>query len=274
MGLVLSSCPEKEKRLMHKIFATAMLGAMLGAAQTQAPAQPTAAELLQKGIFAQETAGDLEGAAKIYRQIVDSHPIQREIAAQAQYRLGMTLLQKGDASLAAQEIQRLAWDFPDYKDLIAASKTANAAPHAITFQSGVFRPGPGDSSTAEADLAKKAKAVLEDLAKKMVMDATRDAEFDFTKSIVVSGTVKQVQFINPISWLILNPAVEGAPGYRISLASPNDLYHGGWQAQTVKAGDQVIVTGAPALDGTSTMQATSVSANGNVIFTRSTSATK
>lgn len=107
---------------MHKIFATVILSAMVAVGQSQTQAQPTAAELLQKGIYAQETAGDLDGAIKIYHQIVDSHPVQREIAAQAQYRLGMTLLEKGEAAAASQEIQRLGWDFPDYKDLVAASR--------------------------------------------------------------------------------------------------------------------------------------------------------
>jgi len=106
---------------MHKTFAAVILSAALTFAQSQ----PTAAELLQKGIYAQETAGDLDGAIKIYHQIVDSHPTQREIAAQAQYRLGMTLLEKGDAAAASQEIQRLGWDFPDYRDLVAATKTGS-----------------------------------------------------------------------------------------------------------------------------------------------------
>ena len=117
-------------------------------------------------------------------------------------------------------------------------------------------------------------AEAEDRAKKLTLDANRDAQFDFTKSDTVTRTVKQVEFINPVSWLVLNPQFDGAPAYRIALAAPNTLYQGGWQAQTVKPGDQVIVTGAPARDGTSTMQATSVSLNGAVIFTRSATATK
>jgi outer membrane protein assembly factor BamD (BamD/ComL family) len=112
---------------MRKIVATTILGAMFAAAQTQPSPQPTAAELLQKGIYTQETAGDLDGAIKIYRQIVDSHPAQREIGAQAQYRLGLTLLAKGDANNASEEIQRLGRDFPDYKELIA-SGTNTVAP--------------------------------------------------------------------------------------------------------------------------------------------------
>jgi tetratricopeptide (TPR) repeat protein len=232
---------------MHKIFATVILGAMLAAGQNQAQTQPTAAELLQKGIYAQETAGDLDGAIKIYHQIVDSHQAQREIAAQAQYRLGTTLLEKGDAAAASQEIQRLGWDFPDYKDLIASAKNASGATIRvpITFY----------SSLKEA----------EDLAKLTALKANHDAEFDFTKSTTVTGTVTQIQMMNPNAWLTLALATP----MRVSLASPDALAAGGWNKGTVKLGDQVTVTGAPALDGSSTMQATSVSANGAVLFTRS-----
>ena len=60
-------------------------------------AQP-ASQLLERGIYAQQVAGDLDGAIKIYRQIVASNPPQREYAAQAQYLLVQALLQKGDAS--------------------------------------------------------------------------------------------------------------------------------------------------------------------------------
>jgi hypothetical protein len=247
---------------MHKIFGMVILAVALAAGQTPAQTQPTAAELLQKGIYAQETAGDLDGAIKIYRQIVDSHPIQREIAAQAQYRLGMTLLDKGDAAAASQEIQRLGWDFPDYKELIASAKAASG-----TLKTFALYARPADPAANHAEKFYVANG-------EVFVAANHDAEFDFTKSVTVTGTVTQVQFMNPISWLTLNPPSDGAPAYRVSLASPNTLSQGGWQRATAKPGDQIIVTGAPALDGTSTMQATSVSANGAVIFTRSPTATK
>ena len=247
---------------MHKTFAATVLGAMLAAAQTQAPAQSTAAELLQKGIYAQEIAGDLDGAIKIYHQIVDSHPIQREIAAQAQYRLGLTLLAKGDAALASQEIQRLGWDFPDYKELIAASKNASDALKTFTLYTRPADPAAGNSGRFYVANGEIFVAV------------NHDAEFDFTKSVTVTGTVKQVQFINPYSWLTVNSNGNADMPYRISLASPNTLAAGGWNRDTVKLGDQVVVTGAPALDGTAILQATSVSLNGTVLFTRSATATK
>ena len=91
---------------------------------------------------------------------------------------------------------------------------------------------------------------------------------------MVTGTVKQMQFLNPVSWLVLSPLSDEGKLYQIALDSPDALTHGGWPAQSVSAGDRVTVTGAPAIDGSSKMQATSVSANGTVIFTRSSAATK
>jgi hypothetical protein len=242
-----------------KTFALAASAAFLTiTAATQGQTQPTTAELLQKGIYAQETVGDLDGAVKIYRQIVDSHPTQREIAAQAQYRLGLTLLQKGDATTAAQEIQRLAWDFPDYKDLISSAMSARGAAPARTI---IFRSmGAGPQ-----------QATIQFIAG---TQQPHDAEFDFTKSVTVTGTVEQVQILNPYSWLTVNPvSVSGPmplqPPIRVSLDSPSTLARAGWSKNTVNAGDPVTIIGVPALDGSSAIQATSVSANGRVLFSRS-----
>lgn len=85
----------------------------------------TAAEQLQKGIFTQETTGDLDGAITIYRQIVDSGSSPRDVAAQAQYRLAQALLQKGDLSNAAGEFEKLARNYADYGALV--SNLANSA---------------------------------------------------------------------------------------------------------------------------------------------------
>src|SRR5579864_3316121 len=75
----------------------------------------TAAELLQKGIYTQETAGDLDGAIQIFRQIVSSSPTQHEIAAEAQFRLAQALVRKGDLTGAALEYQKLARDYSEYQ---------------------------------------------------------------------------------------------------------------------------------------------------------------
>ena len=260
---------------MHKIFVTAILGATLAAAQTPTqttPAQPTAAELLQKGIYAQETAGDLDAAIKIYRQIADSHPTQREIGAQAQYRLGLTLLAKGDAAGASQEIQRLGWDYPDYKDLIAAAKAASGTEPQFITHRGV--PGSLEEHQFKIELDRKTAETAAALGLAKLVAQQHDVEFDFTKYVTMRGKVLNVVLSNPYSWLFVNYNGNVDTPMRVSLASRDTLFQGGWTYQAVKAGDEVVFTGAPALDGSATMQATSVSVNGSVIFTRSATATK
>jgi tetratricopeptide (TPR) repeat protein len=277
---------------MHKSFAMAIVGAMLAAAQTPAQTEPTAAELLQKGIYAQETAGDLDGAIKIYRQIVDSHPIQREIAAQAQYRLGLTLLAKGDAGNASQEIQRLGWDFPDYKDLIAASKNASATPPA---REGVFgRGGRGGQAAApdngagnwvtvpqfvisgrlnEAFTADLREAQAKDLAARdaFVLEAEHDATYDFSQTVTLIGKVTQIEWTDPSAWVTVNPD-NGAAAVRVSLESINARLRGAKNALSL--GDRVVVTGAPARDGSSAVQATRMTVNDVQKYLRGNTPTK
>lgn len=83
----------------------------------------TAAELLQKGIYDQETAGDLDAAISIYHQIVNSGSSPRDVAAQAQYRLAQSLLQKGDLPNGAQEFSNLARNYADYGKLVSSLAT-------------------------------------------------------------------------------------------------------------------------------------------------------
>src|SRR5436309_960979 len=73
-------------------------------------AQPVG-QLLQRGIYNQETAGDLDAAIQIYRQLVSAP--DRAIGAQAQFRLIESLLAKGDLAAAGQEFGKLARDFAD-----------------------------------------------------------------------------------------------------------------------------------------------------------------
>src|ERR1022692_4852788 len=91
---------------------------------------------MQKGIYTQETAGDLDGAIAIYRQIVSSGNSPRDLAAQAQYRLAQTLLQKGDLPNAAQEFEKLARNYADYGKLI--SSMASTAQGKTFFFPGGF----------------------------------------------------------------------------------------------------------------------------------------
>jgi len=95
--------------------------------------------------------------------------------------------------------------------------------------------------------------------------AAHEALFDFGKSRTITGTITQLNLVNPYSVLIVN--VAGVPT-NVFLASANALAAGGWSRGTVKLGDQVTVTGSPARGGSNTLQATGVSFNGKPIFIR------
>jgi hypothetical protein len=96
-----------------RYLATALIVAAL-TARAQSPA-----ELLQKGIYTQETAGDLDGAIQIYRRLlIPSTGVPQLIAAQAQYQLVLSMLQKGDRAAAAHELDLLTRNFPDQQDLV------------------------------------------------------------------------------------------------------------------------------------------------------------
>ena len=83
---------------------------------------PAAGELLEKGIYTQETVGDLDGAMRIYRQILTNAAESRAVAAQAQYQLGICLLGKGDSSGAAQAFRKLIKEHPEQTELVAAPR--------------------------------------------------------------------------------------------------------------------------------------------------------
>jgi hypothetical protein len=89
-----------------------------------APAIPalaqSPADLLQKGIYAQETSGDLDSAISIFRQVANS--ANKTIAAQAQYQLVLCMLQKGDRAAADAELETLARNFPDQADLVTKAR--------------------------------------------------------------------------------------------------------------------------------------------------------
>ncbi len=95
--------------------------------------------------------------------------------------------------------------------------------------------------------------------------AAHEALFDFSKSQTITGTITVLTLVNPYSLLTVN--VSGAMT-KVFLASANALAAGGWIRGTVKPGDQITVTGAPARGGSNILQATEASSNGKPLFSR------
>ena len=79
----------------------------------------SAAELLEKGIYTEETKGELKAASQIYEQIVDDPGADRSLVAQAQLRLGLCELKQGHKPQAISALERLTRDFPDKEKLLA-----------------------------------------------------------------------------------------------------------------------------------------------------------
>jgi hypothetical protein len=74
--------------------------------------------LMQRAIYLEETAGDLDGAIQIYRQILSAGADARAYEAEAQYHLGASLLKKGNKAQAARAFQELMRKFPEDTRLV------------------------------------------------------------------------------------------------------------------------------------------------------------
>src|SRR5450756_684579 len=114
--------------MTKQYFVSAMIAVLLLAAPANAQ---SAADLLQKGIHAQETVGDVDSAIQIFRQVAASPAANKVLAAQAQYQLVVCMLQKGDRAAARKELDLLARNFPDQPDL--ATKARKLVPDGDTL---------------------------------------------------------------------------------------------------------------------------------------------
>jgi hypothetical protein len=77
------------------------------------------------------------------------------------------------------------------------------------------------------------------------------AEFDANKEVVLEGTVVEMEWMNPHSWLVISvPDANGEPEeWRVEGGSPNVLMRLGWTRDSLPAGTRVKVTGFQAKDG-------------------------
>src|ERR1039457_6871003 len=114
--------------MTNQYFVAAVVAVLLLGAPANAQ---SAADLLQKGIHAQETVGDVDGAIQIFRQVAASPTPNKVLAAQAQYQLVVCMLQKVDHAAARKELDLLARNFPDQEDL--ATKARKLVPGGDTL---------------------------------------------------------------------------------------------------------------------------------------------
>src|SRR2546425_1690810 len=75
--------------------------------------------------------------------------------------------------------------------------------------------------------------------------------FDTTTSKTLSGTVKQVDWTNPHTWVWIDVSNDknGVDTWGFEGMSPNYLGRRGWTKSTLKPGDKISVTFRPLRDG-------------------------
>jgi hypothetical protein len=99
-----------------RMIALAVAAALIHSARSAEPVSPS--ELLEKGIYSQETKGDLDAAIALYQQVVTEAKDASTLAAQAEYRLGVCYYKKKDFAKATATFEKLVKDYPNQTDLV------------------------------------------------------------------------------------------------------------------------------------------------------------
>ena len=78
------------------------------------------------------------------------------------------------------------------------------------------------------------------------------AMFDADKKTTLEGTIKEFQWTNPHSWILMMvPNAQGQPEqWAIELGAPGGLARQGWLPKTLQPGDKVTAVIHPLKDGT------------------------
>jgi hypothetical protein len=96
-----------------------------------------------------------------------------------------------------------------------------------------------------------------------------NSAYNTSEPYTVSGTVVEFAFLNPhcIITFEAKDASGAAQTWQGELTSPNHLIRAGWNAQSLKPGDQVTITGWRAKSGSNSLWITKTVVNGQELKT-------
>ena len=85
-------------------------------------------------------------------------------------------------------------------------------------------------------------------------------EFDAKKPVTMKGIVTKIDWANPHVWFYLNVKTESGviENWGFEMGGPNSLRTSGWTKDTMKIGDELIVEGSLAKNGSRNVNAKNV----------------
>lgn len=96
-------------------------------------------DLMEEAIYLQEVSGDVEKAVVLYQQIVTTANVTRELAARAQYQLGLSYQQLNQPDAAEQAFREVLSKYGDvdpYNKLVANILNPSFSPASIPWENG------------------------------------------------------------------------------------------------------------------------------------------
>ena len=93
------------------------------------------------------------------------------------------------------------------------------------------------------------------------------AQYDVNKPVTIEGTITKVEWMSPHVYFYVDVESDGrVVNYGVENGAPTRLYRQGWQPDTLKIGDTVVVEGSLARDGSPLVNASNVSKDGRRLF--------
>lgn len=169
----------------------------------------THAEMLERGIFTEDTAGDLSGAIQIYEMVLSQDGVPRDVAARARTRLAEARRKQEVAARARSAAMQLHLPTAVHTQTVPAQSPSEAVAQQLQAMSGCC--------------------------------GRYSANYDPGRSTSVTGTVTRVEWVNPLTTVY----VAGDDGKRwgFTFAAPNTMIRSGWNRTTLSPGQRVSVSG-------------------------------
>ncbi|MDX1951910.1 MAG: tetratricopeptide repeat protein [Verrucomicrobiota bacterium] len=113
----------KRKLMHHQIKTFAVITTLSASFLLSSEAfAATPGEMLEKGIYTEETKGDLDAAIQLYEAVIADGKNAEAAAAQALYRLGQCHQKKKNQTAATIAFERLIKEYPGQKDLVELAR--------------------------------------------------------------------------------------------------------------------------------------------------------